>query len=209
MRRLVQSLPPLSPAGRPSSASSSPAHPQPGSRAPPAASAATAAATYAAHALTASIPGATTLEALSAWDTVRELAHARGDDEVRVVAALAGARLALEAEDYARCGALLDELRRALDGEAQAPAQGASAHEPPRLRRPRLLDVQYRLVACLYQFQVGDAKLAKETLKQAHALLDAVPAAGAGLGGGEGAEGGEVTVRRSSLSISQFCACSS
>ncbi|GAA5834788.1 hypothetical protein JCM9279_007106 [Rhodotorula babjevae] len=203
LRRLVQSLPPLSAAVCTSSAgaSSSPAHFQPGSRPPPAASAATAAATYAAHALTASIPGATPLEALSAWDTVRELATDRGDDEVRVVAALAGARLALEAEDYARCGALLGELRGAFDppegggegaGEAQGEAQGEGAHGPPPPTRPRLLDVQYRLVACLYHFQVGDAKLAKETLKRAHALLDAVPAAAAGAG--QGGEGGEVTV---------------
>ncbi|GAA5917321.1 hypothetical protein JCM8208_005013 [Rhodotorula glutinis] len=177
LRRLVQSLPPLSPAFRPSSASSSPAHHQPGSRAPTAASAATAAATYAAHALTASIPGATPFEALSAWDTVRDLAHDRGDDDVRVVAALAGARLALECEDYARCGALLDELRGAFGAPEGGEAQGEGAHEPPRSRKamPRLLDVEYRLVACLYQFQVGDAKLAKETLKRAHALLDAVP----------------------------------
>ncbi|BGP38300.1 hypothetical protein JCM10450v2_002246 [Rhodotorula kratochvilovae] len=164
LRRLVASLPPLAP-----------------SPSAPPASAAAAAATYAAHAFTASVPGATPAEALSAWQTVRELAAQRGDEPVRVVAALAEARLALEGEDYRRAGGLLDNLQKTFDA---AGAEGAGARWAPRL-----LDVQFRLLYCLYTFQTGDAKTAKEALKATHKLLDAVANGAAGAAG----EGDEVT----------------
>ncbi|GAA6055986.1 hypothetical protein JCM3770_000765 [Rhodotorula araucariae] len=169
LRRLVTSLPALTP---------SPSSPPP--------SAASAAATYAAHAFTASVPGATRAEALSAWQTVRELAAARGDDQVRVVAALAEARLALEAEDYRRAGALLGALRETFDPAAAAADRGDGL----RARwAPRLLDVQYRLLDCLHTFQTGEAKTAKEALKATHKVLDAVAN---GVAGSE-REGDEVT----------------
>ncbi|TNY20145.1 hypothetical protein DMC30DRAFT_270149 [Rhodotorula diobovata] len=142
---------------------------------PTAAAAAAAAATYSAHAFAASLPGASLAERLAAWDSVVSLAQqhrggAQGPDaQVLGVALLASARLALKAEDYPRCAALLDALRDALPGED---TDGRGAAWPPRVVR-----VQDRLVRCLYHAQVGDAKAAKETLKEAHRLLDAAPGA--------------------------------
>ncbi|GJN87103.1 hypothetical protein Rhopal_000048-T1 [Rhodotorula paludigena] len=141
------------------------------------------AATYAAHALTASIPGATVEEKLSAWATVHDLAQQRGDEQVRVVAALGEARLALDAEDYVRASQALGGVHTLLGVDVEGEAQ-------KRVWAPRLLKVQYRLLYCLLKSQVGEAKAARDMLKSTHKLLDAVVATT----GGEDA-GDEVTFK--------------
>ncbi|BGP30401.1 hypothetical protein JCM10296v2_002155 [Rhodotorula toruloides] len=153
LRRLVSTLPPLSP--------TSPAS--------------TAAAHYALQSFAVNLPTAGTdaaastnttatwQEKLQAWQSVQELASQHGDASVRVLALLAEAQLLLihSPSDYSRAGSILTSLFSTL------------GTDPSPEEWPRTVKVLYRLMYCLWKSQMGEAKEAKEVLKSTHKLLDA------------------------------------
>ncbi|BGO98015.1 Cohesin loading factor [Rhodotorula toruloides] len=153
LRRLVSTLPALSP--------TSPAS--------------TAAAHYALQSFVVNLPTAGTdaaastntiatwQEKLQAWQSVQELASQHGDASVRVLALLAEAQLLLirSPSDYSRAGSILTSLFTTL------------GTDPSSEEWPRTVKVLYRLVYCLWKSQMGEAKEAKDVLKNTHKLLDA------------------------------------
>ncbi|GAA5840620.1 hypothetical protein JCM11251_004170 [Rhodosporidiobolus azoricus] len=129
-----------------------------------------AAAFYAAHSLSATLPhrDVSDTERASSWNILAEAAERRGDSSVAVVATLAQARLALEAEDFPRVSALISSLETALGGDT---GEGGDAGT----REARIM---YRLMRTIVLAQT-DVKAAKEMLKGTHKLLDtAADAAG-------------------------------
>ncbi|BGP06355.1 hypothetical protein JCM10049v2_002176 [Rhodotorula toruloides] len=155
LRRLLSTLPALSP--------TSPAS--------------TAAAHYALQSFVVNLPTAgidavvstnttaTWQEKVQAWQSVQELATQRGDNSIRVLALLAEAQLLLvhSPSDYSRAGSILSSLFSTLGGDSDSSTE----------QWPRTVKVLYRLLYCLWKSQMGEAKEAKEVLKSTHKLLDA------------------------------------
>ncbi|BGP14233.1 hypothetical protein JCM10213_005876 [Rhodosporidiobolus nylandii] len=132
----------------------------------PASSAAQAGAWYHAQAVAASLPAhaesdTSVAESASAWRALAEAAAERGDGEVQTLARVAEARLALEAEDYARVSSLVSALE---------PALGTEAGAGPRWREAKIL---FKVLKVVLLAQKGQVKEAKDALKETHRLLDA------------------------------------
>ncbi|GAA5933289.1 hypothetical protein JCM1841_006580 [Sporobolomyces salmonicolor] len=123
------------------------------------------AALYAIHAALATLPNIPYAERIASWCTVARIAQENTDEPVRVLATLARARLALEADDGDAGLAALDEIRVQLGPDASSSSGGAAF--------VTAVKVEFRLIECLRLAQAGEVRAAKEMLKTTHHLLDA------------------------------------
>ncbi|GAA5893249.1 hypothetical protein JCM5296_001648 [Sporobolomyces johnsonii] len=125
----------------------------------------TLAALYATHAALATLPNIPYAERIASWNTVVRIAQENTDEPVRVLATLAKARLALEADDGDAALAALDEIRVHLGPDASLNSGGVAF--------VTAVKVEFRLIEGLRLAQAGEVKAAKEMLKTTHHLLDA------------------------------------
>ena len=121
---------------------------------------------------------------LSALRDVEGLASKRGDNEMIWASRVLLARAALGEREFRLAGALIDSIAEMM-GFERAPAPNehgvkvevkseSTLEEGSRDQGylGRQMRIQFVIIYCLYQAQIGKVKLAKDKLKIAHGLLD-------------------------------------